>query len=41
MGFLLGLILGFVLGAVAVIGLAALHFARQHDELDDTDRAGA
>ena len=40
MGFLLGLILGFVLGAVAVIGLAALHFAGQHDGPDDTDQAG-
>lgn len=38
MGFLLGLIVGFVLGAVAVIGLAALHFA---GEPDDTDQAGA
>ena len=41
MGFLLGLILGFVLGAVAVIGLAAIHFAGEHDGPDDTDQAGA
>lgn len=41
MGFLLGLILGFVLGAVAVIGMAAIHFAGLHDGPDDTDQAGA
>lgn len=40
MGFLLGLILGFMLGAAAVIGLAAFHFAGLHDAQDDTDQAG-
>ncbi len=38
--FLAGVI-GFALGAVTVIGLAAVHFAGQYDEPDDTDQAGA
>lgn len=38
MGFVVGLIVGFVLGALAIIALAALHFA---GDQDDTDQAGA
>lgn len=40
--FLLGLVLGIMGGAVLVIGLAALGFARGNwGEQDDTDQAGA
>jgi hypothetical protein len=41
MGFLLGLIVGFVLGVVAVIGYCALRVAGWFDEQDETDEAGA
>lgn len=36
--YLLAGVIGFVLGALVVIGLASLHFA---GEQDDTDQAGA
>lgn len=36
--YLLAGVIGFALGAVTIIGLAAVHFA---GEPDDTDQAGA
>ncbi len=38
--YILAGVIGFAAGALTVIGLAALHFAGEQDDTDETDKAG-